>query len=126
MMEDNLNTQTICKMVIVLTFFSLIFNGSVFATIGDTSKQTENFPAKNKKDCDRKINRFLTEVTPYSLGPDDGSGTRGECMECREIKRAFKKPPGKDFSKKPICRVVGECVVVEDSFCDGITPGDGS
>jgi hypothetical protein len=125
-MEVNLKTQTIYKMVMILTFCSLFFNGSVFATIGDISKQTENFPAKNKRDCDRKINRFLTEVTPYSLGPDDGSGTRGECMECGEIKRAFKKPPGRDFSKKPICRVVGECVVVEDSFCDGIAKGDGS
>ena len=125
-MEANLKTQTIFKMVMFLTICLLYFNGSVFATIGDTSKQTENFPAKNKRDCDRKINRFLTEVTPYSLGPDDGSGTRGECMECREIKRAFKKPPGRDFSKKPLCRVIGECVVVEDSFCDGITTGDGS
>ena len=125
-MEANLKTQTIFNMVMFLTFCLLYFNGSVFATIGDTSKQTENFPAKNKRDCDRKINRFLKEVTPYSLGPDDGSGMRGECMECREIKRAFKKPPGRDFSKKPICRVVGECVVVEDSFCDGITTGDGS
>ena len=125
-MEANLKTQTIFKMVMFLTFFLLYFNGSVFATIGDTSKQTENFRAKNKRQCDRQINRFLSEVTPYSLGPDDGSGTRGECMECREIKRAFKKPPGRDFSKKPLCRVVGECVVVEDSFCDGITTGDGS
>mgnify|MGYP006170156855 FL=1 len=125
-MEANLKTQTIFKMVMFLTFCLLYFNGSVFATIGDTSKQTENFPAKNKRDCDRQINRFLSEVTPYSLGPDDGSGMRGECMECREIKRAFKKPPGRDFSKKPLCRVVGECVVVEDSFCDGITTGDGS
>ena len=121
-----MKTQTISKMVMILTFCSLFFNSSVFAIIGDTSKQTENFPAKNKRDCDRKINRFLSEVTPYSLGPDDGSGTRGECMECREIKRAFKKPPGRDFSKKPLCRVVGGCVVVEDSFCDGITTGDGS
>jgi hypothetical protein len=47
-------------------------------------------------------------------------------MECREIKRAFKKPQERDFSKKPICRVVGECVVVEDSFCDGITTDEGS
>ena len=125
-MEANLKTQTICKMVMIWTFCSLFFNSSVFATIGETSKQTENFPAKNKRDCDRKINRFLTEVTPYSLGPDDGSGTRGECMECREVNRAFKKPPERDSSKKPICRVVGECVVVEDSFCDGIATGDGS
>ena len=125
-MEANLKTQTIFNMVMILTFCSLFFNGSVFATIGDTSRQTENFPAKNKRDCDRKIDRFLKEVTPYSLGPDEGSGTRGECMECREIKRAFKKPPRGDFSKKPICKVVGECVVVEDSFCDGIATGDGS
>ena len=96
-MEANLKTQTICKMVMILTFCSLFFKDSVFATIGDTSKQAENFPAKNKRDCDRKINRFLMEVTPYSLGPDDGSGTRGECMECREVTRAFKKASREGF-----------------------------
>ena len=40
-MEANLKTQTIFKMVMFLTFCLLYFNGSVFATIGDTSKQTE-------------------------------------------------------------------------------------
>ena len=113
------------KIVVVLFFCSLVFCGSAFATLGDTSRQTEKFKAKNKMICDKKIDRFLTKVTPYSLGPDGGPGIPGECMRCSEIKRTFKKPPPGDFTRKPICRVVGECVVVEDSYCSSITPGSG-
>ena len=110
--------------VLLFTFvLALSFSSSTFATIGDVSRQTEKFKAKNKKRCAKKIDEFIAAVTPYSLGPDDGPESPGECMECREIKRKFKKLTS--APKGPVgCKVVGECTVVEDSFCEGLTPMD--
>ncbi len=87
--------------------------------MGDVSRQTKNFKAKSKRSCHSKIEAFLAEFLPYSTGPDGGPGVPGECMECKEIRRIFKKPPMMDFTKKPICRVVGECVVVDSSDLRG-------
>ena len=111
-------------LILFFTFvFALSFSSSSFATIGDVSRQTEKFKAKNKKRCAKKIDEFIAAVTPYSLGPDDGPESPGECMECREIKRKFKKLTS--APKGPVgCKVVGECTVVEDSFCEGLTPMD--
>ena len=114
------------RMILALLFtfaFTLFFASSTFATIGDVSKQTEKFKAKNKKTCAKKIDEFIATVTPYSLGPDDGPESPGECMECREINRKFKKMTS--APKGPVdCKVVGECTVVDDSFCEGLAPTD--
>ena len=57
------------RMILALLFtfaFTLFFASSTFATIGDVSKQTEKFEAKNKKTCAKKMDEFIATVTPYS------------------------------------------------------------
>ena len=120
------------NIVLVISFiflFSFYFTNSVIAAVGDTSRQTEKFKAPNKVKCYKKINKFISAVTPFSLGPDRSPGVPGECMRCREVTRKWKKPtppaiplPGIK-KKKGKCEVVGECVVVEDRFCEGISGG---
>ena len=108
-------------MFLIQSILPLFFSNSTFATIRDLSKQTEKFKTKNKKQCPKKIDEFLETVTPYSLGPDEGPETPRKYMECREIKRKFKKLtpiPGGPVG----CKIIGKCVVVEDTFCEGLIP----
>ena len=80
-------------MVISFIFiFPFFFTNSVISAVGDTSRQTEKFKAPNKVKCYKKINKFISAVTPFLLGTDRSPGVPREFMRCREVTRKWKKP----------------------------------